>query len=95
MVRTWCVEGKGWGEQGWAGGDWRETGAQAGYGLRLAWRKRYIYTASVCRTWQSQNTRSQTNCLLPLPCRWLCTHRLPGGGERGGGGTKGKHYYYY
>lgn len=29
------------------------------------------------RTWQSQNTLSHTNCLLPLPWRWLCTHRLP------------------
>ena len=36
----------------------------------------------ICPFWQPQKTRLQTNCLLPLPCRWLCTHRRPSTSRR-------------
>eukprot|EP00964_Phaeocystis_antarctica_P028445 scaffold16039_cov57-Phaeocystis_antarctica.AAC.3 len=29
-----------------------------------------------------QRARLQANCLLPLPCRWLCTHRRPSTSNR-------------
>ena len=36
----------------------------------------------ICPFWQPQKTRLQTNCLLPLPCRWLCTQRRPSTSNR-------------
>ena len=40
------------------------------------------FAGQICPFWHPQRTRLQTNCLLPLPCRWLCTHRRPSTSNR-------------